>query len=127
MSELPIPKDTELKPTFLDLGWVVDEQLHPKYWVAHPNYWLESKDSDPKDSDMARIPTEDMDTHTVIIAQSGSGKSFFLGRLVEEIMLKSRSRCLILILMEILEIYTKLDLHYGTLCQVKILNQEYMI
>ena len=77
------------KPTFLDLGWVVDEQLHPKYWVAHPNYWLENKDSDPKDSDMARIPTEDMDTHTIIIAQSGSGKSFFLGRLVEEIMLKS--------------------------------------
>ena len=45
---------------------------------------------------MVRIPTEDMDTHTIIIAQSGSGKSFFLGRLVEEIMLKSRSRCLIL-------------------------------
>ena len=96
MSELPIPKDTEPKPTFLDLGWIVDEQLHPEYWIHHPNYWLENKDSDPKDSDMVRIPTEEMDKHTVIIAQSGSGKSFFLGRLVEEIMIKSKARCLIL-------------------------------
>jgi Predicted ATPase len=45
---------------------------------------------------MVRIPTKKMDKHTVIIAQSGSGKSFFLGRLVEEIMIKSKARCLIL-------------------------------
>ena len=45
---------------------------------------------------MVRIPTKKMDKHTVIIAQSGSGKSFFLGRLIEEIMLKSKERCLIL-------------------------------
>ena len=45
---------------------------------------------------MVRIPTKKMDKHTVIIAQSGAGKSFFLGRLVEEIMIKSKARCLIL-------------------------------
>jgi hypothetical protein len=45
---------------------------------------------------MVRIPTKKMDKHTVIIAQSGSGKSFFLGRLVEEIMIKSKAKCLIL-------------------------------
>ena len=45
---------------------------------------------------MVRIPTKKMDKHTVIIAQSGSGKSFFLGRLIEEIMIKSKARCLIL-------------------------------
>jgi hypothetical protein len=45
---------------------------------------------------MVRIPTKNMDKHTVIIAQSGSGKSFFLGRLVEEIMIKSKARCVIL-------------------------------
>jgi DNA helicase HerA-like ATPase len=50
----------------------------------------------PDYSDMVRIPTKKMDTHTVIIAQSGSGKSFFLGRLIEEIMIKSKARCLIL-------------------------------
>ena len=50
----------------------------------------------PDYSDMVRILTKKMDTHTVIIAQSGSGKSFFLGRLIEEIMIKSKARCLIL-------------------------------
>jgi hypothetical protein len=75
--------------TFLDLGWLVDEHLHPKYWV-------ESKNQNPDYSDMVRIPTKKMDKHTVIIAQSGSGKSYFLGRLIEEIMIKSKSRCLIL-------------------------------
>jgi len=75
--------------TFLDLGWLVDEHLHPKYWV-------ESKNRNPDYSDMVRIPTKKMDKHTVIIAQSGSGKSYFLGRLIEEIMIKSKSRCIIL-------------------------------
>jgi len=37
-----------------------------------------------------------MDKYTVFIAQSGSGKSYFLCRLVEKIMLKSKARCLIL-------------------------------
>ena len=75
--------------TFLDLGWLVDEHLHPKYWV-------ESKNRNPDNSHMVRIPTKKMDKHTVIIAQSGSGKSYFLGRLIEEIIIKSKSRCLIL-------------------------------
>ena len=74
--------------TFLDLGWVVDSQFHPRFC-------LESKER-PDYSDMVRIPTDKMDKHTVIIAQSGSGKSFFLGRLIEEIMIKSKARCLIL-------------------------------
>lgn len=74
--------------TFLDLGWIVDSQLHPMCCI-------QSKER-PGYSDMVRIPTKKMDTHTVIIAQSGSGKSFFLGRLVEEIMIKSKARCLIL-------------------------------
>jgi DNA helicase HerA-like ATPase len=77
------------KDTFLDLGWLVDEHLHPKYWV-------ETKNRNPDNSHMVCIPTKKMDKHTVIIAQSGSGKSYFLGRLIEEIMIKSKSRCLIL-------------------------------
>jgi hypothetical protein len=36
-----------------------------------------------------------MGSHTAIIAQSGSGKSFFLGRLIEELMLQTRSRCVV--------------------------------
>ncbi len=37
-----------------------------------------------------------IDKHTAIIAQSGSGKSFFLGRLIEEIILNTQARCVIL-------------------------------
>jgi DNA helicase HerA-like ATPase len=37
-----------------------------------------------------------MDTHTAIIAQSGSGKSFMLGRLLEEIAIRTKARFLIL-------------------------------
>ena len=74
--------------TFLDLGWIVDTQFDPMFCI-------QSKDR-PDYSDMVRIPTKKMDKHTVIIAQSGSGKSFFLGRLIEEIMIKSKARCLIL-------------------------------
>jgi hypothetical protein len=36
-----------------------------------------------------------LQTHTAIIAQSGFGKSFFLGRLVEELMIQTKARCLI--------------------------------
>jgi len=74
--------------TFLDVGWTVDSQFHPKFCS-------QSKEK-PDYLDMVRIPTKKMDKHTVIIAQSGSGKSFFLGRLIEEIMIKSKARCLIL-------------------------------
>ena len=74
--------------TFLDVGWTVDSQFHPKFCS-------QSKEK-PDYLDMVRIPTKKMDKHTVIIAQSGSGKSFFLGRLIEEILTKSKARCLIL-------------------------------
>jgi DNA helicase HerA-like ATPase len=33
---------------------------------------------------MVSIPTKKIAKHVEIIAQSGSGKSFFLGRLIEE-------------------------------------------
>jgi uncharacterized protein DUF87 len=78
----------EVAETFLDVGWTVDSQVHPKFCS-------QSKEI-PDHLDMVRIPTKKMDKHTVIIAQSGSGKSFFLGRLIEEIMIKSKARCLVL-------------------------------
>ena len=40
--------------------------------------------------------TPQIANHTAILAQSGSGKSFLVGRLVEEILLKTRCRVLIL-------------------------------
>jgi Helicase HerA, central domain len=75
---------------FLDLDIVVNDEGHPKRFVDV------DKSRDLEESDFFKIPTNKMDRHAVIIAQSGSGKSFFLGRLIEELMIKSKARCLIL-------------------------------
>ena len=42
------------------------------------------------------VAPADIAYHTALLAQSGSGKSFLLGRLVEEIILKTRARVLVL-------------------------------
>jgi DNA helicase HerA-like ATPase len=42
------------------------------------------------------LSSEKFSKHTAILAQSGSGKSFFLGRLVEELLLKTECKVLIL-------------------------------
>jgi len=74
----------------LDLGWKVDDDFHPTYWIKeNPKQGSQTSD------DLVRINAETMDSHTVIIAQSGSGKSFFLGRLVEELLLHTKGRCLV--------------------------------
>ncbi|MEN6303210.1 MAG: ATP-binding protein [Armatimonadia bacterium] len=50
---------------------------------------------DLQDRDLTIAPA-DLAYHTAILAQSGSGKSSFLGRLVEEILLKTLSKVIIL-------------------------------
>ncbi len=57
----------------LELGWLLDQ--HGK---------------------VLGIASESIAHHTAILAQSGAGKSFLLGRLIEEILLKTRARVLIL-------------------------------
>ena len=76
--------------SFLELGIAVNSEGHPKRFAEI------DKSRDLEESDFFKIPTNKMDRHAVIIAQSGSGKSFFLGRLIEELMIKSKARCLIL-------------------------------
>jgi hypothetical protein len=76
----------------LVLGWEVTPQYDPRYWV-------DSEDARPgqqNDADLFRVPAPSIAAHTAVIAQSGSGKSFFVGRLIEEIALRTRARCLIL-------------------------------
>jgi hypothetical protein len=75
----------------LVLGWRVDSNLNPSYWLekgarpgAQPN------------SALVTMPAPSLGCHSAIIAQSGSGKSFFLGRLVEELLLATKARCVIL-------------------------------
>jgi Helicase HerA, central domain len=44
---------------------------------------------------MVKIPAKALTKHTLVVGQSGSGKSVFLGRLIEEVMLRTRARCVI--------------------------------
>jgi hypothetical protein len=75
----------------LSLGWQVTDGLEPRYWRGKkPKAGLQS------DDDLVLIPASGIASHTAIIAQSGSGKSFFLGRLLEEIILNTRARCVVL-------------------------------
>jgi hypothetical protein len=74
-------------PNKLVLGWRVGENdlyRDPAYFRSA------SQRTPPSESDLVAIPPEAMDAHSAIFAQSGSGKSTFLGRLVEEILLKTR-------------------------------------
>lgn len=50
----------------------------------------------PSPTGVKEVQPKHLETHALILAQSGSGKSFFLGRLIEEILLKTRARCLVL-------------------------------
>lgn len=82
------------KPWLADelvLGWKVDRGMLPPYWT-------ESSARPGKHSldDVIRTAARTIAHHTVIVAQSGSGKSYFLGRVLEEILLKTKSRLLIL-------------------------------
>ncbi|MDG6996157.1 MAG: ATP-binding protein [Nitrososphaerota archaeon] len=75
----------------LTLGWAVTANHEPKYWLKkNPSPGEQSIE------DLVQVDAGNLATHTIIIAPSGSGKSFFLGRLVEEIIIQTRARCLIL-------------------------------
>ncbi len=66
--------------------------------MLEPEYWL-SPDARAGCNDetmLVPVPADSLATHTAIIAQSGSGKSFFLGRLLEEILINTKCRCIII-------------------------------
>ena len=74
----------------LVLGWQVNPEGHPVYWLNE-----NAKVGLQHNSDLLKVSADLMDSHTVIVAQSGSGKSFFLGRLIEELLIRTKCRCLI--------------------------------
>lgn len=74
----------------LILGWKVDNNWEPIYWKTDS-----PKPGNQDDSDLVTIDPKMIGFHTAIIAQSGSGKSFLLGRLIEEIALRTQSNCII--------------------------------
>ncbi len=75
----------------LILGWQVNAGLDPLYWTSQ-----KAKPGHHSLSDLFQMPPSACATHTAIIAQSGSGKSYFLGRLLEEVALRTRVRCLVI-------------------------------
>lgn len=77
--------------TFLTLGWRVSPGLEPHYWLQHG-----AKCGLQPEEELIKIRSRSLATHTALIAQSGSGKSFFLGRLVEEILINTKARCVVL-------------------------------
>src|SRR5437660_539905 len=76
---------------YLTLGWQVTATLEPTYWLKS-----DAKPGLQKEDDLVRVSAAHSGSHTAIIAQSGSCKSFFLGRLIEELVLNTKARCLIL-------------------------------
>lgn len=79
-----------INKSYLTLGWRVDTSLAPIYWLDQS-----ATSGGQSNEDLVRVPSESIGCHTSIIAQSGSGKSFFLGRLIEEIVLNTKCRCII--------------------------------
>lgn len=77
--------------TDLVLGWNVNPSLDPKYWIDS-----DSSAGGQSSDDLFLIDPSKISNHTAIIAQSGSGKSFFLGRLLEEIIVKTKSNLVII-------------------------------
>jgi len=75
----------------LVLGWKMTAGLEPEYWLNNT-----AKPGEQLLEDLVTVPSEKIGTHTVIIGQSGSGKSFFLGRFIEEILLNTRAKCIIM-------------------------------
>jgi len=75
----------------LTLGWNVTNLWEPMYWLNS-----KAKAGDQEDNQLIQVPSCSLACHTAIIAQSGSGKSFFLARLVEELLLNTKARCIIL-------------------------------
>jgi hypothetical protein len=83
----PRPAETQE----LVLGWVLNSDMVPSYWLS-PG----AKPGAQSSANLVTASPKNMAYHTVIVAQSGSGKSFFLGRLLEELALKTRGRLVVL-------------------------------
>ena len=74
----------------LILGWQVTSAHEPVYWLD-----TSARAGFQPEDELIKVSAESVANHTAIIAQSGSGKSFFLGRLIEEILLRTKADCLV--------------------------------
>ena len=86
-----MPTRIDSERNVLTVGWQVTSTLDPRYWLNSS-----AKPGQHVPEDLVHVAAPHIGRHTLIVAQSGSGKSFFLGRLIEEILLRTHSRCVIL-------------------------------
>ncbi|MBU0692630.1 DUF87 domain-containing protein [bacterium] len=75
----------------LVIGWKVSPGYEPLYWLKHG-----VKPGNQSSEDVIVVEPKQIAAHAIVIAQSGSGKSFFIGRLIEEILTKTKSKCVVL-------------------------------
>lgn len=75
----------------LTLGWRLNASGDPDYWVQR-----DSKIGCHDARHLMTISADRLRKHTAIVAQSGSGKSFLLGRLIEELSTMTGAKCLVL-------------------------------
>lgn len=87
------PKGTTKATEQLVIGWKLDGNGEPEYWVAHDG---RPRPGAQPESSLFTLPARGLGTNTVIVAQSGSGKSSFLARIVEELLLSTSAHCLII-------------------------------
>lgn len=87
------PSSTTRATTQLVIGWKLDANGEPEYWVAPK---ARPRPGGQPESSLVTLPAKVLGTNTIIVAQSGSGKSSFLARLIEELLLSSSAHCLII-------------------------------
>ena len=78
---------TPRQPSRLVLGWATTPDGEPRYWLQ-----TGARPGAQGPADLVTVPAPNLACHTVIVAQSGSGKSAFLGRLLEELVLGTRAK-----------------------------------
>jgi len=83
LAESKKPLETEVE---LHIGWKTKRnwQFNPPATKPAPGQLSQL---------MVTVRAKDLGRHTLVVGQSGSGKSVFLGRLLEEIMTKTLARC----------------------------------
>lgn len=74
--------------TDIIIGWRLARDLSLEWWDKADARVL----GEQPDHVLEPIAKDAVAMHTAIIAQSGSGKSFFLGRYIEEVLLRTRAR-----------------------------------
>ena len=76
--------------SYLEIGWLLNADQHPTYWKKKT-----FEIGCHSEADLFRINPTKLKRHALVFAQSGGGKSFFVGRLIEELCTRTRAKCVV--------------------------------